>query len=130
MNPRSTDCHADALTTTRSCQYHCLSLTQFAIMIFRESARGNWDPREGQLPFQTKIGWGPTSLKRLLMLSSYLFRIGRIKNPFDSACGHLPSHFALSSYGLCAARSLATFSLRPLGLHGLLPYSHFSKGVE
>ena len=43
-----------------------------------------------------------------LLLSSYLSRIGRIENPFCSACyrtlvlGHLLSHSALSSYGLFA----------------------------
>ena len=45
------------------------------------------------------------------LLGSYLSRIGRIENPFCSACGHLSSHSALSSYGLCAAHSLATFCL-------------------
>ena len=34
-----------------------------------------------------------------LLLSSYLYRIGRIENPSCSACGHLSSHSALSSYG-------------------------------
>ena len=46
-----------------------------------------------------------------LLLSSFLSRNGRIKSPSCSACGHLTSHFALSSYRLCAAHSLATFCL-------------------
>ena len=54
-----------------------------------------------------------------LLLSSYLSRIGRIKNPSCSACGH-PSHEAttrLISFctvqlrTLCVARSLAIFCL-------------------
>ena len=32
-----------------------------------------------------------------LLLSSYLFRIGKIENPSCSPCGHLSSHSALSS---------------------------------
>ena len=46
-----------------------------------------------------------------LLLGSYLSRIGRIENPSCSACGHLSSHSARSSYGLCAAHSLATLCL-------------------
>ena len=50
-----------------------------------------------------------------LMLSSYLFRIGRIENPFCSACEHssqdTSSHSALSSYGLFAPLTLWRFSL-------------------
>ena len=55
-----------------------------------------------------------------LLLSSYLSRIGRIKNPSCSACGlvpgHLSSHSALSSYGLFAPLTLwrLSVSLRPL----------------
>ena len=51
-----------------------------------------------------------------LLLSSYLCRIGRIKNPSCSACGHLSSHSALSSYGFFASLALWQFSvsLRPL----------------
>ena len=51
-----------------------------------------------------------------LLLSSYLYRIGRIENPFGSACGHLSRHSALSSYGLFASLALWQFavSLRPL----------------
>ena len=50
------------------------------------------------------------------LLSSYLSRIGRIENPSCSACGHLSSHSALSSYGLFASLALWQFSvsLRPL----------------
>ena len=43
-----------------------------------------------------------------LPLSYYLSRIGRIENRCCSASEHLSSHSALSSYGLCAAHSLAT----------------------
>ena len=46
-----------------------------------------------------------------LLLSSYHSRIGRIENPSCSACGHLSSHSALSSYRLYAAHSLATLCL-------------------
>ena len=51
-----------------------------------------------------------------LLLSSYLSRIGRIENPSCSACGHLSSHSALSSYGLFASLALWQFavSLPPL----------------
>ena len=51
-----------------------------------------------------------------LLLSSYFYRIGRIKNPSGSACGHLFSHSALYSYGLFASLALWQFdvSLRPL----------------
>ena len=51
-----------------------------------------------------------------LLLSSYLYRIGRIENPSCSACGHLSSHSALSSYGLFASLANWQFSvsLRPL----------------
>ena len=51
-----------------------------------------------------------------LLLDSYLFRIGRIKNPSCSTCGHLSSHSALSSYGLFAPLTLwrLSVSLRPL----------------
>ena len=52
-----------------------------------------------------------------LLLSSYLFKIGRIKNPSCSACGHLSCHSALSSYGLFAPLTLwrLSVSLQPLG---------------
>ena len=51
-----------------------------------------------------------------LLLGSYLCRIGRIENPSCSACGHLSSHSALSSYGLFAPLTLwrLSVSLRPL----------------
>ena len=51
-----------------------------------------------------------------LLLGSYLSRIGRIENPSCSACGHLSSHSALSSYGLFAPLTLwrLSVSLRPL----------------
>ena len=41
-----------------------------------------------------------------LLLSCYLSKIGRIENPSCSACGHLSSHSALSSYGLFASLAL------------------------
>ena len=51
-----------------------------------------------------------------LLLGSYLSRIGRIENSFLQRLwtlvpGHLSSNSALSSYGLCAAHSLATLCL-------------------
>ena len=46
-----------------------------------------------------------------LLLSSYLFRIYRIENPSCSACGHLSSHSALSSYGLFGWLALWQFSV-------------------
>ena len=51
-----------------------------------------------------------------VMLSSYLSRIGRFKNPSSSACRHLPSYSALTSYGLFAPLTLwrLSVSLRPL----------------
>ena len=75
--------------------------------------------------------------KHSLLLSSYLSRIGRIKNPSCSACGHLSldtSHFILHcpvADSLCRSLfgdSLSLYKLwsRPweaaqlLGLHGLL----------
>ena len=75
-----------------------------------------------------------------LLLSSYLSAIGRIKNPC-SAPGHLSSHSALSSDGLCAARSLTTLCLHDLwsrpwrvarlfGLHGRPSCSYPSEGAE
>ena len=79
-------------------------------------------------------------------LGSYLFRIGRIQNPFCSACGHSPQdtfHFILH----CPAMDSWCHSLfddflslydlwsRPwrvaqlLGLHGFPPCPHPSEGV-
>ena len=51
-----------------------------------------------------------------LLLSSYLTRIGRIENPSWNACGHLPSHSGLSSYGLFVLLAFwrLSVSLRPL----------------
>ena len=51
-----------------------------------------------------------------LLLGSYLSRIGRIENPSCSACGHLSSHCALSSYGLFAPLTpwRLSVSVRPL----------------
>ena len=51
-----------------------------------------------------------------LLLGSYLSRIGRIENSSCSACGHLSSHSARSSYGLFAPLTLwrLSVSLRPL----------------
>ena len=81
-----------------------------------------------------------------LLLSSYLSRIGRIENPFCSACEHSfqdTSHLILH----CPARdslrcslfgkSLSVYNLwcRPwgvawlLGLHGFLPRPHLFEGV-
>ena len=81
-----------------------------------------------------------------LLLNHYLSRIGRIKNPSCSACGHLSQdtsqnilHCPATDY-LCHSpfgNSLFLYDLwsRPwgvaqlLGLHGLLSYPHPSKGV-
>ena len=51
-----------------------------------------------------------------LLLGSYLSRIGRTENSSCSACGHLSSHSALSSYGLFALLTLwrLSVSLQPL----------------
>ena len=77
-----------------------------------------------------------------LLLSFYFTRIGRIENLSCSACGHLSFHSALSSYGLLAPFTLWQFSVfydlwwrpcgvvRLLGLHGLRPCFHPSKGAE
>ena len=82
-----------------------------------------------------------------LLLSSYLTRIGRIENPFCSACGHSSqdtSHLiphcpptdslrhslfgnSLSLYNLWS-RSWKVSQF--LGLYGLSPCSHPSEGVE
>ena len=81
-----------------------------------------------------------------LLLASYLSRIGRIENPFCSACGHSSqntSHLILhcpTTYFFC--RSLFGNSLylcdlwsrpwrvaRLLGLHGFPPCPHPSEGV-
>ena len=81
-----------------------------------------------------------------LLLGSYLFRIGRIKNPSCSACGH--SSQDISNLILhcpatnCLRRSLFGDSLslydlwsrpwgvaRLVGLHGLPPCPHPSEGV-
>ena len=51
-----------------------------------------------------------------LLLDSYLSRIGRIENPSCSACGHLSSHSALSSYGLFAPLTLWRLSVSLLPL--------------
>ena len=90
------------------------------------SARGNWDPREGQQPFRPNPNGAvdcTTTLRRLLIGAE------------DTS--HLNS---ASDYGLCAARSLQLFvSLQPwvlvVGsclasvLYGLAPCSHSSEGV-
>ena len=80
-----------------------------------------------------------------LLLSSYLFRIGRIKNPSCNACGHAAqntSHLILhcaatnslrrslfgsflSLYDLCSRPWVVS---RLLGLHGLPPSAHPSEG--
>ena len=51
-----------------------------------------------------------------LLLSSYIFRIGKIENSFCSACGHLSSHSTLFSYKLFAplTRWRLSVSLQPL----------------
>ena len=81
-----------------------------------------------------------------LLLSSYLFMIGRIEKPYCSACGY-PSQDTSHLILHCPAtdslrRSLFGDSLslydfwsrlwriaRLLGLNGLPPYPHLSKGV-
>ena len=82
-----------------------------------------------------------------LPLSSYLYRIGRIKNPSCSACGH-PSQDISHLILHCPATDFLRRSLfgsflslydlwprffwgvaRLLGLHGLLPSTHLSEGV-
>ena len=81
-----------------------------------------------------------------LLLGSYLSRIGRIENPFCSACGHssqdtsdlvldcpATDSFRRSLFG--DSLSLYDFWSRPweaarlLGLHGLPPCHHPSEGV-
>ena len=81
-----------------------------------------------------------------LLLSSYIFRIGRIENPSWSACGHSSqdtSHLILHCPALDSLRrslfgdSLSLYDLwsRPwgvaqlLGLHGHPPCPHPSEGV-
>ena len=81
-----------------------------------------------------------------LLLSSYLFRIGRIENPFCSASGHSSqdtSHLILhcpatdSLHRSLFGDSLSLYDLwsrpwgvaRLLGLHGLPPCPHPSEGV-
>ena len=54
-----------------------------------------------------------------LLLSFYFSKIGRIENPFCSACGTRPwkpliSFCTVQLWTLCVARSLAIFSLQPL----------------
>ena len=82
-----------------------------------------------------------------LLLSSYLFRIGKIKNPSYSACGHLSqdtSHLILHCQDTDSLHcslfgnflSLYDFWSRPwevawlLGLHGLLPSPHPTEEVR
>ena len=82
-----------------------------------------------------------------LPLGSYLFKIGRIENPSCSACGHSfqdISHHILPCPATDSLRrslfgdSLSLYDLwsrpwrvaRLLGLHGLPPCPHPSKGVE
>ena len=81
-----------------------------------------------------------------LLLGSYLYRIGRIKNPSCSACGHSPqdtSHLILHCPAMDSLRhslfgdSLSRYDLwsrpwgvaRLLGLHGPPPCPHPSEGV-
>ena len=81
-----------------------------------------------------------------LLLASYLCRIGRIENPYCSACGHSSqdtSHLILHCPATDSLRrslfgdSLSLYDLwsrpweaaRLLGLHGLPPYPHPSEGV-
>ena len=71
-----------------------------------------------------------------LLLSFYLSRIGRIENSSCSACGHLSSHSALSSYGLLAPLAFWRLSgpdsgrvARLLGHHGFPPCPHPSERV-
>ena len=82
-----------------------------------------------------------------LLLGSYLFRIGRIENPSCSACGHSSqdiSHLILHCLATDSLRrslfgdSLSLYHLwsrpwgvaRLLGLHGVPPCPHPSKGVR
>ena len=62
-----------------------------------------------------RLHWVPVHSTQLTV-KLYLFRIGRIENSPSSACGHLSSHSALSSYGLFAPLTLwqLSVSLRPL----------------
>ena len=81
-----------------------------------------------------------------LLLGSYLSRIGRIENPFSSACGHPSqdiSHLILHCPATDSLRrslfgdSLSLYDLlsrpwgvsRLVGLHGLPPCPHPSEGV-
>ena len=81
-----------------------------------------------------------------LLLSSYLFRIGRIENPSCSACGHssqdtthlilhcpatdsLSRSLFVSSLPLYNLWSKPCIVARLLGLHGVPPCSHPSEGV-
>ena len=81
-----------------------------------------------------------------LLLSYFLFRIGRIKNPSCSACGHSPqstSYLILhcpATDSLCRSLfgdSLSLYNLwyipwgvaRLVGPHGLPPFPHPSEGV-
>ena len=81
-----------------------------------------------------------------LLLSSYFSRIGKIENPFCSACGHLSqdiSHLILHCPATDSWRrslfgdSLSLYDLwsspsevaRFLGLHGLQPCPHPSEGI-
>ena len=56
-----------------------------------------------------------------LLLSPYLSRIGRIESLSCSACGHLSSHSALSSYGLFVPLALWQLSLSLSRACGLGP---------
>ena len=84
--------------------------------------------------------------KHSFLLGSYLSRIGRIKNPFCSACGHssqVTSHLILHCPATDSLRrslfgdSLSVYDLwsrpwgvaRLLGIHGLPPCPHLSEGV-
>ena len=79
-----------------------------------------------------------------LLLSYYLYKIGKIENPSCSACGHssqdpLISFSTVQLRTLCAAHSLATLCLSTtsgpgsgelaLGLHGLSPCPQSSEMV-
>ena len=60
-----------------------------------------------------------------LLLSSYLYRIGRIENPSGSACGHLISFCTVQQRTFCVARSLAIFCLSMTSVPGPVEFPDF-----
>ena len=59
-----------------------------------------------------------------LLLGSYLSRIGKIENPSCSACGHLSSHSALTSYGFFAPLTPWRLSGELPGFWGFMVFRH------